>query len=112
MQKEKLLVTLGHDEGAAPVNLKAWNLEGQPKSSTASPPCLRTLRVFTPKQPEAEVTAMAVHEESWPTMTIAVGLASGSVYVLRGDVGMQCHLLQQLLLLLCNVFNCSMFDST
>ena len=93
VQREKLLITLGHDEGAAPVNLKVWNLEGQPKSSTASPPCLRTLRMFTPKQPEAEVTALAVHEESWPTMTIAVGLASGSVYVLRGDVGMQCHLL-------------------
>lgn len=87
LDREKLLITLGHDEGAAPVNLKVWNLEGQPKSSTASPPCLRTLRMFTPKQPEAEVTALAVHEESWPTMTIAVGLASGSVYVLRGDVG-------------------------
>lgn len=86
-QREKLLITLGVDEGTAPVNLKVWNLEGQPKSSTAVPPCLRSLRLFTPKQPEGEVTALAVHEESWPVMTIAAGLTSGSVYVLRGDIG-------------------------
>lgn len=85
--KEKLLVTLGHDEGASPISVKVWNLEGQPKSSTTSPPCLKALRLFTPKQPEAEITALAVHEERWPIMSLAVGLASGSVYVLRGDVG-------------------------
>ena len=87
VQKEKLLVTLGHDEGASPISVKVWNLEGQPKSSTASPPCLKAFRLFTPKQPEAEITALAVHEERWPSMSLAVGLASGSVYVLRGDVG-------------------------
>lgn len=87
MQREKLLITLGHDEGPAMVNIKVWNLEGQPKSSTASPPCLKTLRVFAPKQPEADITALAVHEESWPHMTLAIGLANGSVYCMRGDVG-------------------------
>lgn len=70
------------------VNMKVWNLEGQPKSSTASPPCLKTLKVFAPKQPEADITALAVHEESWPHMSLAIGLANGSVYCMRGDIGL------------------------
>lgn len=68
-------------------NLKVWNLERPAKSSTATPPLLKSLRLFTQKQLEAPVTVLAVHEESWPQMTIAVGLANGLIYVLRGDVG-------------------------
>lgn len=64
-----------------------WNLEGQAKSSTATPPLLKSLRLFTPKQPESPVKVVAVHEENWPQMTLALGLANGSIYVLRGDVG-------------------------
>lgn len=70
------------------VNIKVWNLEGQPKSDTSAPPCLKTVKAFVPKQPEADVTAFAVHEESWPHMTLAVGLANGSVYCMQGDIGM------------------------
>lgn len=88
LQREKLLITLGHDEGPAAVSIKVWNLEGQPKSSTASPPCLKTLKAFVPKQPEADITALAVHEESWPHMTLAIGLVNGNVYCIRGDIGM------------------------
>lgn len=69
------------------VNLKVWNLEGQLKSSTASPPCLKTLKVFAPKQPEADITALAVHEENWPHMSLAIGLANGNIYCILGDIG-------------------------
>lgn len=89
LQKETLLLTLGQDDGATGANLKIWNMEGQPKTSTASPPCLKSLKLFTPKQPEGPVTALAVYEESWPQLTAAVGLANGAVYVLRGDVGVR-----------------------
>ena len=88
LQKEALLITLGQDEAPNTANLKVWNLEGQAKSSTATPPLLKSLRLFTPKQPEAPVTAVAVQEENWPQMTLAIGLANGSIYVIRGDVGM------------------------
>lgn len=94
MQKEALLITLGQDEGPTSANLKVWNLEGQAKSSTATPPLLKAVRLFTPKQTEAPVTVLAVHEENWPQMTLAAGLANGSIHVLRGDVGelhFQCH---------------------
>ncbi|KAL3155173.1 hypothetical protein ABBQ32_013114 [Trebouxia sp. C0010 RCD-2024] len=87
LSKEKLLITLGHDEGPVLVNLKVWNLEGQLKSSTASPPCLKTLKVFAPKQPEADITALAVHEENWPHMSLAIGLANGNIYCILGDIG-------------------------
>ncbi|KAK9806296.1 hypothetical protein WJX72_009074 [[Myrmecia] bisecta] len=87
LKRQKLAVTLGTDVASlASTTLKFWNLEGSSSRSSAAPPCLRAIKCFTAKQPEAEITALAAHEEVWPHMTLALGLANGSIYLLRGDI--------------------------
>ena len=76
---------------------QVWNLEGM---QAGSPPSL--LRSFKPfaanqKMPEADITCIAVHEASWPRLTVALGLATSQIYVLRGGSGtfrsshLHCH---------------------
>lgn len=71
---------------------QVWNLEGMQAGSP--PPLLRSLKPFAGNQrmPEAEITCIAVHAASWPRLTIAVGLATSQIYVLRGGSGTAEHL--------------------
>ena len=69
-----------------------WNLEGMQAGSP--PPLLRSLKPFAANQrmPEAEITCIAVHAASWPRFTVALGLATSQIYVLRGGSGTAEHL--------------------
>ena len=92
MQKQSLLVSLGReDDSPGSAVLKIWNAQsgGPVRAGPRAAPllCMRTIRAFAAKLPESEITTMSVHEETWPQMTIALGLASGQVLLLRGDVG-------------------------
>ena len=64
-----------------------WNLEGMQIGSP--PPLLRNLKPFAANQkmPEAAITCIAVHEASWPRFTVAVGLITSQIYILRGGSG-------------------------
>ena len=63
---------------------QVWNLEGMQAGSP--PPLIRSLKPFAAnhKMPEAAITCIALHEGSWPRFTIAVGLATCQIYILRG----------------------------
>ena len=71
---------------------QVWNLEGMQAGSP--PPLLRSLKPFAANQrmPEAEITCIAVHAAGWPRITVAVGLATSQIYVLRGGSGTAQHL--------------------
>ncbi|CAK0785749.1 hypothetical protein CVIRNUC_008960 [Coccomyxa viridis] len=82
------LLSLGQEDASLSSTLiKVWNLEGMQAGSP--PPLLRSLKPFAGNQrmPEAEITCIAVHAASWPRLTIAVGLATSQIYVLRGGSG-------------------------
>ena len=66
---------------------QVWNLEAMQVGSP--PPLLQTLKPFATNQkmPEASITCIAVHEASWPRFTVAVGLATSKIYILRGGSG-------------------------
>lgn len=55
-------------------------------ASAASIPPLRLHRVFSNKYPESEVTALAIADSGATSLSIAVGLAAGSVYLFSGDI--------------------------
>lgn len=84
LQTHTLLITLGQEDNTT--HIRVWNVESWGKLAKA-PVLLRTLDVFTGKQAAAEVTLLALHEGTWPQLTYAVGLASGTVLVLRADTG-------------------------
>lgn len=70
-------------------NLQVWSLDNVSRdasdSAAATPQPTRSAKVFNAKHPESEVTTLAVHEARNGTLTIAAGLASGSVYVMQGE---------------------------
>ena len=72
--------------------MQVWNLEGMQAGSP--PPLLRSLKPFAAnhRMPEAEITYIAVHAASWPRFTIAVGLATSQIYILRGGSGTAEHM--------------------
>ena len=99
LSQRNLLLTLGRDLDASAaaaaaggamgtgVTLKVWDYDRM--HSTGGPVCIRTIRPFTSKQPAdpgAEVTAFAVAEERLPGLAVAIGLSSGTVLLVRGDV--------------------------
>eukprot|EP00897_Mesotaenium_endlicherianum_P008071 jgi/Mesen1/7292/ME000373S06354 len=112
--QKNLLVTVGEEDGSsssalASTTLKLWDLdkfsgEGAASpvaasssaaaaadssggsSSAASPTCMRSIKVFPPKFPEAKIAHFSVLEEAHPVLLIAFGLDSGFVYLIRGDV--------------------------
>jgi len=77
----------GIKRGLAIPAWQVWNLEGMRAGSP--PPLVRNLKPFAANQkmPEAEITCIALHEASWPRITIAVGLATSQIYILRGSSG-------------------------
>ena len=86
-QECKLLVTIGpEDASPSSAALKQWNLQAVPGLGGAPPPPVRTVKVFTAKHPaDAAVTVLAVHDQEWPALTVALGMSNGRVLVLRGD---------------------------
>lgn len=52
---------------------------GPAAAAAAAPSPARHHKVFGPKHPESEVTALAVSEAVAPALMVAVGLASGEV---------------------------------
>jgi hypothetical protein len=55
----------------------------------STPQLLRAVKAFpaSAKLPDSPVTALALHEASWPQFSAALGLANGQVCLLRGDAG-------------------------
>ena len=55
-------------------------------SSTTGPTCIQILRIFTSQFPEAKITSFLVFEEAPPILMIFIGLETGYIYCIRGDV--------------------------
>lgn len=85
-------MTIGGDEEtslqASSTCLKIFDLDKmQPEgSSMTSPICIQTLRIFTNQFPEAKITSFVVFEEAPPVILITIGLDTGSIYCIKGDV--------------------------
>ncbi len=85
------------EPGITTATIKVWELDklqaaaaaaaNKPATAAAAPaPApLKLQKVFNSKYPESEVTALAVTEAAAPQLTVAVGLASGNVYIFQGD---------------------------
>ncbi|KAL5134350.1 Vacuolar protein-sorting-associated protein 11 [Glycine soja] len=92
LKQRNFLVTIGEDEQLTPQQsalcLKVFDLDKmQPESSsTTSPDCVGILRIFTNQFPEAKITSFLVLEEVPPILLIAIGLDSGSIYCIKGDI--------------------------
>eukprot|EP01018_Ginkgo_biloba_P031346 Gb_07923 [translate_table: standard] len=92
MQQRNMLVTIGEDETASPqlsaMCLKIFDLDKmQPEgSSTTGPACIQILRIFTNQFPEAKITSFLVFEEAPPILVISIGLETGFIYCIKGDV--------------------------
>lgn len=84
----KLLMTLGSEEpGVSSTTMKIWDIEKielTPGNSTQQP--IRNQKIFSQKYPESEITAIAVHEVTNHMTYMALGLASGFVYWIQGDL--------------------------
>lgn len=90
LKQRNMLVTVGEDENLplSSVYLKIFDLDKVQSegSSTSGPPCVRTLQVFTDKFPEAKITSFLVFEEAPPMLLICMGLDTGIVYCIKGEV--------------------------
>lgn len=86
LQVRNQLLTVGVEEpGISTASLKIWEY-GKLVGAT-NPTPLKISKVFNAKYPESEVTALAVKERDISqTLTVAVGLGSGSVYLFHGDI--------------------------
>lgn len=92
LKQRHVLISLGEDEAASMkgsgLNLKMWDLDKiQPEgSSTTGPACVRSIRIFDNKFPEAQITSFLVFEEAPPIVLICIGLDSGEICCIRGDI--------------------------
>lgn len=91
LKQRNYLVTIGDDEETSqlsPLCLKVFDLDKmQPEgSSTTSPVCIQTLNVFTNQFPEGKITSFLVLEETPPILFISIGLDTGSIYCIKGDI--------------------------
>jgi tetratricopeptide (TPR) repeat protein len=89
LKQRQVLISLGEDEApASGLYLKMWDLDKiQPEgSSTTGPACVRSIRVFDSKYPEAQITSFLVYEEAPPILLVCIGLDSGEIYCIRGDI--------------------------
>ncbi|URD94949.1 vacuolar protein sorting-associated protein 11 [Musa troglodytarum] len=92
LKQRNFLITVGEDEQTSPqlspICLKVFDLDKmQPEgSSTTSPMCVQILRIFTNQFPEAKITSFLVLEEAPPILLITIGLDTGSIYCIKGDI--------------------------
>ncbi|GER54061.1 vacuolar protein sorting 11 [Striga asiatica] len=92
LKQRNFLVTVGEDEQMPPqqaaVCLKVFDLDKRQEegSSASSPECIQILRIFTNQFPESKITSFVVLEEAPPIIFIALGLDSGYIYCIQGDI--------------------------
>ncbi|KAG0579723.1 hypothetical protein KC19_4G119500 [Ceratodon purpureus] len=89
LKQRHVLMSLGEDEAPATgFYLKMWDLDKMQAegSSTTGPACVRSIRVFDSKYPEAQITSFLVYEEAPPILLVCIGLDSGEIYCIRGDI--------------------------
>lgn len=91
LKQRNMLVTLGEDETLpqfSTMYMKIFDLDKiQPEgSSTSGPACVRNLQVFSDKYPEAKITSFLVFEEAPPMLLICIGLETGVIYCIKGEV--------------------------
>ncbi|GAB2285198.1 Vacuolar protein sorting-associated protein 11 [Dionaea muscipula] len=92
LKQRNYLLTIGEDEKiSAQVSamcLKIFDLDKTQteNTSTAIPECVQILRIFTNNFPEAKITSFLVLEEAPPILLIAIGLDTGSIYCIEGDI--------------------------
>ncbi|OAY83369.1 vacuolar protein-sorting-associated protein 11 homolog [Ananas comosus] len=92
LKQKNCLVTIGDDDQMSSqpssVCLKLFDLDKvqEEGSSSAAPFCVQILRIFTNQFPEAKITSFLVLEEAPPILLIAIGLDSGSIYCIKGDI--------------------------
>ncbi|KAJ8748601.1 hypothetical protein K2173_007591 [Erythroxylum novogranatense] len=86
LRQRNFLVTIGEDEST--MCLKVFDLDKiQPEgTSTSTPDCIGILRIFTNQFPEAQITSFLVLEEAPPILLIAIGLDTGCIYAIKGDI--------------------------
>ncbi|XP_078157750.1 vacuolar protein sorting 11 [Carex rostrata] len=92
LKQKNILVTVGDDKQPSSqqssICLKVFDLDKvqEEGSSSSTPFCVQILRIFTSQFPEAKITSFLVLEEAPPIIQIAIGLDSGSVYCIKGDI--------------------------
>ncbi|GAB2233744.1 hypothetical protein Droror1_Dr00002973 [Drosera rotundifolia] len=92
LKQRNYLLTIGEDEQipgqASAMCLKIFDLDKTQteNTSTAIPDCIQILRIFTNQFPEAKITSFLVLEEAPPQLLIAIGLDTGSIYCIEGDM--------------------------
>ena len=85
LHARNFLLTLGCDDEG--LSLKVWDYNRLHPAS--GPVCLRKIKKFGEKgvlSKGAKVTVFSVHEERVPNMVVTLGLSSGNVLIIRGDV--------------------------
>ncbi|XP_072981582.1 vacuolar protein-sorting-associated protein 11 homolog [Typha angustifolia] len=92
LKQRNFLMTVGDDEQissqTSSMCLKVFDLDKvqEESSSTTTPFCTQILRIFTNQYPEAKITSFLVLEEAPPILLVAIGLDSGSIYCIKGDI--------------------------
>ncbi|KAJ3671703.1 hypothetical protein LUZ60_007782 [Juncus effusus] len=92
LKQKNILVTVGDDKQPSAqqssICLKVFDLDKvqEEGSSSTTPFCVQILRIFTNQFPEAKITSFLVLEESPPIIQIAIGLDSGAIYCIKGDI--------------------------
>ncbi|KAI3930329.1 hypothetical protein MKW92_049996 [Papaver armeniacum] len=92
LKQRNFLITIGEDEQTSPqlspICLKVFDLDKtRPEgSSTTAPDCVQILRIFTNQFPEAKITSFLVLEEAPPILLISIGLDTGCIYCIKGDI--------------------------
>ncbi|XP_020589182.1 vacuolar protein-sorting-associated protein 11 homolog [Phalaenopsis equestris] len=92
LKQRNYLVTIGEEDQTSShlssTCLKIFDLDKvQPEgSSTTGPLCVQILRIFTSQFPEAMITSFLVLEEAPPILLISIGLDTGSIYCIKGDL--------------------------
>lgn len=82
-----LVLTLGTEEpGVSSATLKVWSVEKLFAEGDQRPMPLKSQKLFSARFPESEMTAMTVRQRWEGHAVVAVGLASGMVYWMQGDV--------------------------
>ena len=84
LKAHRLLVSLGRDDNGA--RIKVWSCKDTDEGRR-QPSLLRSLDCFPGKQDAAEIAQMAAHP-AWPLLVYAIGLANGTILLLRADTGM------------------------
>lgn len=84
---QKTLLTLGVEEpGVSSATLKLWQMERVYSGTEFNPQPFRIQKLFGARFPESEITCLAAQQRSDGHAIVAVGLASGMVYWMQGDL--------------------------